>query len=52
MLQPLVIRSIPKDGFRNYMKSKGKLGGQNKMPRLANDRKYADELISVLGLEV
>ena len=52
MLQPLVIRSVPKDGFRNYMKSKGKLGGQNKMPRLANDRKYADELISVLGLEV
>lgn len=52
MLQPLIIRPIPKDGFRNYMKSKGKLGGQNKMPRLSNDRKYAEELIAVLGLEV
>ena len=30
--------------FNNYMKSVGKLGGQNKVPRLANDRKIADEL--------
>ena len=47
ILQPLVIRSLPKDAFINYMKSQGKLGGQNKVPRLANDRKIADELGSM-----
>ncbi|WP_316738287.1 GH3 auxin-responsive promoter family protein [Pedobacter aquatilis] len=44
ILQPLVIRSLQKDAFVNYMKSEGKLGGQNKVPRLSNDRKLADEL--------
>ena len=45
VLQPLKITCIEKGGFNNYMKSIGKLGGQNKVPRLANDRKIADELI-------
>lgn len=45
VLQPLKITKIKKSGFHNYMKSKGKLGGQNKIPRLCNDRKIADELI-------
>ena len=44
ILKPLQITIIPKNGFRNYMKSIGKLGGQNKVPRLANDRKIADKL--------
>jgi hypothetical protein len=44
ILQPLKIRILQKDSFRNYMKSQGKLGGQNKVPRLSNDRKIADEL--------
>jgi len=44
ILQPLVIKSLKKDTFINYMRSQGKLGGQNKVPRLANDRKIADEL--------
>lgn len=44
ILQPLKITVIKKGGFNNYMKSVGKLGGQNKVPRLANDRKIADEL--------
>ena len=44
VLQPLKITVLKKDSFRNYMKSIGKLGGQNKVPRLANDRKIADEL--------
>jgi len=44
ILQPLVIKILKKDTFINYMRSLGKLGGQNKMPRLANDRKIADEL--------
>ncbi|MBD1391971.1 GH3 auxin-responsive promoter family protein [Mucilaginibacter glaciei] len=44
ILQPLIVRSLKKDTFINYMRSQGKLGGQNKVPRLANDRKIADEL--------
>jgi hypothetical protein len=44
ILQPLVIRSLQKDAFINYMKAQGKLGGQNKVPRLSNDRKIAEEL--------
>jgi len=44
ILQPLIIRTLQKDAFVNYMKSEGKLGGQNKVPRLSNDRKLADEL--------
>lgn len=44
ILQPLVIRKVTKDGFREYMKTLGKLGGQNKVPRLADDRNIADVL--------
>jgi hypothetical protein len=44
VLRPLKITLVKKDGFRNYMSSIGKLGGQNKVPRLANDRKIADQL--------
>ena len=45
VLQPLKITQVKKDGFQNYMKTIGKLGGQNKTPRLSNDRKIADSLI-------
>ena len=45
ILQRLKITPIKKNGFVNYMKSVGKLGGQNKVPRLGNDRKIADGLI-------
>ena len=38
VLQPLKITKVKKDGFQDYMKSIGKLGGQNKIPRLSNDR--------------
>jgi hypothetical protein len=44
VLQKLVITKVPKNGFQDYMKSIGKLGGQNKIPRLSNDRKIADAL--------
>jgi len=44
ILQPLKIIPIQKNGFINYMKSIGKLGGQNKVPRLSNDRTIADQL--------
>jgi hypothetical protein len=44
ILRPLKIQVMQKDAFRNYMKTQGKLGGQNKVPRLSNDRKIADLL--------
>ncbi|WP_225035927.1 GH3 auxin-responsive promoter family protein [Winogradskyella sp. SM1960] len=44
VLRPLKVTKIKKDGFQTYMKSIGKLGGQNKIPRLANDRKIADRM--------
>ncbi|HKH63069.1 MAG TPA: GH3 auxin-responsive promoter family protein [Flavitalea sp.] len=44
ILAPLHIRTIKKNGFIDYMKSIGKLGGQNKVPRLSNDRKVVEEL--------
>lgn len=42
VLRTLVITKVPTGGFNEYMKSQGKLGGQNKLPRLSNDRKIAD----------
>ena len=42
VLKPLVIRKVQKGGFESYMKSIGKLGGQNKLPRLSNDRKIVE----------
>lgn len=44
ILQPLKISVIKKDGFNDYMKFVGKLGGQNKIPRLSDNRKIADVL--------
>ncbi len=46
ILKPLKVRMMQQDAFRNYMKAQGKLGGQNKVPRLSNDRKIADQLSS------
>jgi len=44
ILQQLKISRVVKNGFDQYMRSVGKLGGQNKIPRLSNDRKIADQL--------
>lgn len=44
VLQNLRMCVIKRNGFNEYMKSQGKLGGQNKVPRLSNDRKLADAL--------
>jgi hypothetical protein len=44
ILRPLKINSLKRNAFIDYMKSLGKLGGQNKVPRLSNDRKIADKL--------
>ncbi len=43
-LQMPVIRSMKKDTFYNWLKDKNKLGGQHKVPRLSNSRKYVDEI--------
>ena len=45
ILQPLKVIPVRKNGFIDYMKSIGKLGGQNKVPRLSNDRTIANELM-------
>ncbi len=44
VLQPAVLTFVRKGAFNDYMRSVGKLGGQNKVPRLANDRTIADAL--------
>ncbi|MBP1222159.1 GH3 auxin-responsive promoter family protein [Flavobacterium sp. 1355] len=44
VLRKVVVTKVSKNGFQEYMKSQGKLGGQNKIPRLSNDRKIADNL--------
>jgi hypothetical protein len=50
ILDRLVIRPLRRDAFIGYMKSIGKLGGQNKVPRLSNDRKLADALTPFVEL--
>ncbi len=52
ILAPLKITPIRKNGFIDYMKSIGKLGGQNKVPRLSNDRRIADELVKWADLRI
>jgi hypothetical protein len=47
VLRSLVISRVAQNGFQEYMKSVGKLGGQNKIPRLANDRILVDQLIKI-----
>lgn len=44
VLRPLMIISVQKGGFKNYMESEGKLGGQNKLPRLSNNREIVDKI--------
>jgi len=47
VLQGLKITSLPTNAFTQFMKTKGKLGGQNKVQRLANDRNIADALLKI-----
>jgi len=44
IVKPLIVKRTKQDDFKNYMRSVGKLGGQNKVPRLSNDRKIVDQL--------
>ena len=50
IIQPLVIKKLPKGSFYEYLKSVGKFGGQNKIPRLSNDRKLVTEMMNNLNL--
>ncbi|UUC46289.1 GH3 family domain-containing protein [Flavobacterium cerinum] len=45
VLRTVVVTRVARNAFQEYMKSEGKLGGQNKLPRLSNDRKIADKLV-------
>ncbi len=47
ILRTLKISALKKNAFIEYMRSQGKLGGQNKVPRLSNDRKIADVLLGL-----
>jgi len=49
VLKEPIILSVPKNTFYTWLKSKGKLGGQNKVPRLSNDRKYVEEIKSLMN---
>ncbi len=43
------VHMAPEGTFYNWMKSRGKLGGQNKVPRLSNDRKYVEEILEMIN---
>jgi hypothetical protein len=43
------VKALPKGLFKEWLRSKGKLGGQHKVPRLSNERKYIDEIIAMLA---
>lgn len=47
-MRKLIITPVPKGTFYSWMESKGKVGGQNKVPRLCNDRRYIDEILKFL----
>ena len=47
ILRPLVITQLKPNSFSLMMKNRGKLGGQNKVPRLTNDRQMANELVKI-----
>ena len=49
VLRPAVVTSVPADGFTEAMRKRGKLGGQNKLPRLANDRTMADLILESIA---
>ena len=49
ILRKPLMRVVPKGTFYTWLKQKGKLGGQNKVPRLSNDRKYLEEILHILN---
>lgn len=49
VLKPPLIRKVPKGTFYNWMKKRNKLGGQNKVPRIYNDRTYLDDILKMIN---
>jgi hypothetical protein len=49
VLEPLRLHIVPKGTFLYWMKSRGKFGNQNKVPRLANHRQYVEEVMEIAG---
>jgi len=45
-----IVHMVVSGTFYEWMKKRGKLGGQNKVPRLANDREYMDDLLNMIGI--
>ena len=48
VLRPPIVRQVPPQTFYNWLKKRDKLGGQHKVPRLSNDRKYVDEILKMI----
>ena len=48
ILRTPIVRKLPPKTFYNWMKKRGKLGGQNKVPRLANDRSYVEDILKMI----
>jgi hypothetical protein len=48
-LRPPIVHQMPTGGFNRWLKDKGKLGGQHKVPRLSNERKWLEEMLRYLG---
>ena len=48
-LNRLCARILPRGTFHHWLRSKGKFGGQNKVPRLANHRQYVDDILLFMG---
>jgi len=51
-LKQLQLQELPPGTFYNWMRSRGKFGGQHKVPRLANHRKYVEQILDFLGNKV
>ena len=51
-LLPPVVTAVPRGTFMQWMETRGKTGGQNKVPRLANDRQYIDDILSITNHEL
>ena len=49
VLRQPIIRQVPRQTFYNWLKKRDKLGGQHKVPRLSNDRKYVDEILNMIA---
>lgn len=50
ILRPPIIHFAPKGTFYEWMKARGKLGGQHKVPRLSNDREFLEEILLTMGV--